>query len=159
MKNTLLCLLALSAFMCGCGPKPSTSGPPAGTLSWEDIRSAPPTEGPDNRHVVSVLHGTKTGEWRLVVQSNVNAETQTWIGQKKIPVPETDYGWRYIHYETEDGSVLLHVYLRDIQEIHLPTGGPVTYTRDEVTGDLIAKFRDSSEWTILPNQPDAGDGE
>ncbi|KKN52148.1 hypothetical protein LCGC14_0615560 [marine sediment metagenome] len=159
MKNVLLCLLVLSAFMCGCGRKSSTSGPPAAVFSWAEIQSAPPTELPGNRHVVSVLHGKKTGEWRRAVQSNVTAETQTWIGEKSILVPETDYGWRYIHYETEDGSVLLHVYLRDIQEIHLPSRAPTTYTRDDVKDDLIAKFRESSEWTILPEQPDAGDGE
>ena len=159
MRNTLLCLLALPVFLCGCGSKTSTSGPPAATLSWVEIQSAPPTEGPDNRHVISVLHGARTGQWQCVVRSNVNAETQVRIGRRQILVPGTDYGWRYIHYEADDGSVLLHVYLRDVQEIFSPTSGSATHTRDDVAGDLIAKFTDSGEWTILSNQLAAGDGE
>ena len=155
MRNALLCLVGLSVFMCSCGKPPP---PAAKVFSWAQIKIAPAKEGPDNSYVVSVYHGKKTGQWRLTAQSNVNPETQTKVGANSLPVPETGYGWRYFLYETEDGNVLLHVYLPDVQEVNSPSEGKATYKRDDVKDELIGKFKEISQWTILSNRPDADDG-
>ena len=76
-------------------------------------------------------------------------ECEGGIGSKQVKLPYTLYGFRYIYYETENGGMLLHLYLREIAEINSATKGRVTYKYVDVADEFIEKFKEMEEWELL----------
>jgi len=64
----------------------------------------------------------------------------------------TDYGYRYIRYDSDEGGILLHVYLRNVTDVNSPDKGKTTYKSEDVKDDLISKFKESKEWQLFSNK-------
>lgn len=120
---------------------------PGKRVDFPTVMKFPEREGPDNLYVCTVLSGDKDRSWKLDSQSNYSPGTAGGVVNTLVPLPQEDFGYRYISYRGETGANLLHIYIREKPEVSTLVEKETTFS--EVALALVNDFTRLEEWQVL----------